>query len=217
MKQWDGGSQRRTRAIFLSAFARVCPHPIAWLLWLLLLLITLSGVAAQPMNRAGVVVDFGNGRLQTACVTFPEPSLTGLELLQRSGLPVAIAQQPGGALVCQIGDTGCPADDCFCACHGGDCAFWNYWHAQAGNWAFSPIGAAQYTVQPGTIDGWAWGGNATAPSSLPSLGLVCHAQQHFLPLVLRDKAGIGDWGLEIDHGLQSPISNLQSQLTQAHD
>lgn len=156
----------------------------SYLLWLLLLLITFSGVGAQPVNQAGVVVDFGNGRLQTACVTFTEPSLTGLELLERAGLPLTIAQQPGGALVCQIGDTGCPADDCFCACRGGDCAFWNYWHGQNGDWSFSPIGAAHYTVLPGTVDGWAWGGNATAPSSPPSLGLICSAQQQFLPLVM---------------------------------
>ena len=193
MERWDADEHRRTRTNVLSAFVRVCPRPISGFLWLLLLLITFSGAVAQPVNQAGVVVDFGNGRLQTTCVTFTEPSLTGLELLQRAGLPLAIAQQPSGALVCQIGDTGCPADDCFCACRGGDCAFWNYWHAQNGDWSFSPIGAAHYTVQPGAVDGWAWGGNATAPSSLPSLGFICNAERDFLPLVMRG-VGHGEWG-----------------------
>ncbi len=125
---------------------------------LLLLLLLLAGpVTAQegPPNRAGLVVRFGDGRVVTRCVPFSEPTISGYDLLERSGLGVVIAYSPGlGGAVCQIGGQGCPAEDCFCA-YPPD--FWSYWYLAEGGWRFSPVGAAGRQVRPGDVDGWSWG------------------------------------------------------------
>ena len=45
-------------------------------------------------HRAGLVIRFGDGSVQTQCVSFGESSITGEELLQRSGLPRSHEPQP---------------------------------------------------------------------------------------------------------------------------
>lgn len=138
---------------------------------------------AQAPNRAGIVVDYGGGRVESACVTFPEPEITGLELLQRSGLPVSF-QVTSGVTVCSIGNVGCsyPAEGCFCQCAGiGTCTYWSY-HLldEGGSWQYSQIGAGAVRVLPGQMNGWRWGaGQASdAPSPLPtSFEAVCAAPE----------------------------------------
>jgi LPXTG-motif cell wall-anchored protein len=131
-------------------------------------------------HRAGLVIRYGDGRVQTACVRFREPSLSGLELLERAGIPV-IAQTGGmGAAVCKIGGEGCdyPVEDCFCKCKGAECTYWAYHHLENGAWRYSPLGASAWRVQPGSVDGWAWGaGNVQAGAQPPAISLdqVCAA------------------------------------------
>ncbi|MCU0490315.1 MAG: hypothetical protein MUD01_01810, partial [Chloroflexaceae bacterium] len=99
---------------------------------------------AQESNRAGLVVRYGDGSVQTACVRFPEEQITGLDMLARSGIPY-IAQQGGiGAAVCKIGNEGCdyPAEDCFCKRDGPRSIFWSYHTLVEGSWRFSNLGAA---------------------------------------------------------------------------
>lgn len=118
-----------------------------------------------PENRAGLVIQFGDGRVATYCVRFGEPSITGLELLNRSGLrPVAEVGGLGSA-VCSIDGQGCayPAQSCFCQCQGAACAYWNYLHLIDGAWRYSPVGASGYSVTDGAVDGWAWGDQAAPP------------------------------------------------------
>jgi hypothetical protein len=129
---------------------------------LLLLLITglvlASQTLAQTTNRAALVVSFGGGQVETACVEFSEPEITGLEVLQRAGLNVEAQVQGLGAAVCRIDGTGCPGDNCFCQCTGGGaCRFWNYWHLVNGQWQFSQVGGGIYPVQNGAVEGWSWG------------------------------------------------------------
>lgn len=128
-------------------------------------------VHAQEPNRAGVVVQHGDGEIATACVEFEEPALSGLELLRRSGLDM-IYEATAGLTVCSIDGEGCqyPNEDCFCECMGdGPCTYWSYWHldAETGQWTYSQLGADAYEVKPGTVDGWRWGagtpGNAPEP------------------------------------------------------
>lgn len=115
-------------------------------------------LAAQTSNQAALVVRFGDGNVHRQCVTFSEPEITGYDLLQRSGLDVAVEAQGMGALICSIGGTGCPADDCLCQCKGGgDCVYWSYWHQNGGGWQYSPGGASIYPVTNGVVEGWSWG------------------------------------------------------------
>lgn len=143
------------------------PRRLLFLLFGLLLLVVLAGRpgAAQGPNRAGLVVQFGNGEAVGVCVSFDEQSISGYELLQRSGL--SFVTQGGsqyGAAVCKISDayraSGCdyPADDCFCECRrAGNCNYWAYHHLQNGVWVYADHGASGSTIRNGMVDGWGYG------------------------------------------------------------
>lgn len=133
------------------------------LICLLVLTVIFAGAPpalANGPNRAGLVVRFGNGSVWSGCITFSEPQITGLELLRRSGLSL-ITEEGGvyGGAVCKIGSDGCdfPYTSCFCQCEGADCLYWAYYHLQNGTWQYSNVGAGNYWVRPGDVEGWAWG------------------------------------------------------------
>jgi hypothetical protein len=142
-----------------------------------LTLLAYAPSAAVGDNRVALVVDFGGGVVERRCVSFTEPQITGYQALERSGLPVETDFQAGGAAVCRIDGTGCPANDCFCSCRGGsDCVYWSYWHLVAGAWQYSMGGSGQYMVSDGAIEGWVWGlGSVTqaSPPPLVSFAEVC--------------------------------------------
>jgi hypothetical protein len=120
-------------------------------------------------NQAGLVIQYGDGRVETACVYFSEPEISGLDALTRSGLSY-IAQTGGvGAAVCKIGGDGCdfPNEDCFCRCKGADCTYWSYQQLRDGAWAQSPLGASSSKVRPGNVEGWAWGAGSVAQGAQP--------------------------------------------------
>jgi hypothetical protein len=115
--------------------------------------------SAQAANKAAIVVRFADGSSQARCVDFAESQLTGLQLLQRAGYPVVLAQVVGqGAAVCKIGADGCDPNSCL-VCQ--PPKYWSYWHLDGGQWRYSNVGAATYAVKPGTVEGWAWPGNVT--------------------------------------------------------
>ena len=59
-------------------------------------------------NRAALVVRAGDGSVQTKCVSFSEPAISGEELLKRSGMTVVINPNSGfGGAVCSINGYGC--------------------------------------------------------------------------------------------------------------
>ncbi len=157
---------KRSR-LFLAAFT----------LLLLFLWIVPGGMRALDTNRVALVIRESDQSVQTACVEFTEPEITGLEVLQRSGLDVNIDVQGLGALVCRIEQTGCATDDCWCQCKGGgDCIYWSYWHQLNGAWQYSQGGAGQYIVRDGDVDGWSWGpgaANAAYPPPEISFDDVC--------------------------------------------
>ena len=118
--------------------------------------------AALPLqpNRAGLVVQFAEGQVATACVRFSEASLTGYDLLVRSGLLVTSLTDPSlGTAVCGIENTGCPADDCFCAMP----SYWAYWEQGPSGWAYAVTGAAQSQVVNGNVNAWSWGEGIALP------------------------------------------------------
>jgi hypothetical protein len=123
--------------------------------------------ARQPdPHQAGLVVVHGDGSVASACVAFSEESISGAELLRRSGVEVTLGDYGGlGYGVCAIGDEGCPAGrDCFCQCRGRPCAYWVYSHRQPdGSWAASGVGASTWQVRDGDVDGWVWGDGSAAP------------------------------------------------------
>nr|MBC7244667.1 hypothetical protein [Chloroflexota bacterium] len=115
---------------------------------------TASSGAAQPKHWAGLVVQFGDGSYITRCIPFAEDSISGLELLMRSGLSIVT----WGGAVCRIEQDGCdyPTMPCFCQCTGAQCLYWSYWHWRDGRWVYSQVGSADYQVRHGDIEGWSW-------------------------------------------------------------
>ncbi len=139
--------------------------------WLLLLLWLFwpGTVWAQADGRAGLVVVGEDGAVTTTCVSFPETEISGYELLSRSGLAVTSSVSGAGTAVCAIEGVGCPADDCFCACQGGDCAYWSYWLADGGEWQYARAGAGQVPVINGDVQGWTWGAGSVTSAIPPPL------------------------------------------------
>jgi len=139
---------------------------------------------AGGLHRAGLVVDYGDGWVFTFCIPFTGTHITGLDLLQRAGLPLV---EDGGA-VCMIGDTGCPTGTpCFCACMGPPpCTYWSYWvkDAAATTWTFSTAGAADRRLSDGDVDGWSWSDGAPPPNR--AFDDLCGPLHHaFLPSVYK--------------------------------
>lgn len=157
------------------------------LLAVLLALTGAAGAAAQGgEQRAGLVVQYGDGRVETACVRFSEPELSGVELLERSGLPVVLQAGGVGAAVCKIGPDGCdyPAEACFCRRDGARSVYWAFYTLEAGAWAYATLGAANTPARDGDVHGWAWGlGDSTSGAQPPPLdwASVCAPAQAGAP------------------------------------
>ena len=109
--------------------------------------------SAAPVNpnTVGVVVQYPDGRIETRTVTFSEPTITGLQALQRAGLSLELS----GTLVCSIAGSGCPSADCFCGCPApfDPCYYWSYFHWNGHAWQFAPVGAGEHPLQDGDVDG----------------------------------------------------------------
>ena len=149
------------------------------LLLVVVVLVLAAGAPAdaQDDNHVAVIVDYGDGQTATRCVAFPEPEISGLEALGRSGLVVENEVQAGGAAVCRIDGVGCAVDDCFCACRGGgECRYWSYWQLRDGVWRYAVAGASRSRVVDGAVEGWVWGAGSVTeapPPPLVSFDEVC--------------------------------------------
>ena len=134
-----------------------------------------AATRAQSLNRAGLVVRFGDGSTITRCVTFSEPEISGLDVLARSDLVVVAA----GSAICDIeGESGCPVEACFCQCPGGgsSCLYWTYWHLVDEGWAYATAGSGGYQVHDGDVEGWAWG--SEGPPPVVSFAEICASPAH---------------------------------------
>jgi hypothetical protein len=138
--------------------------------------------ASATLNRAGLVIDYGNGTVETYCVEFAEETINGWELLQRAGPQ---AEQYGG-FVCNIKGVGCPVSDCACECKNPPpCLYWSYWVKSSpgeGGWSYSNTGAWLRQVYDGYVDGWHWGVAAKPPNC--SHEEVCGSTDPVGPVVL---------------------------------
>ena len=123
---------------------------------------------AENPNRAGLVIDHGNGTVVKQCLEFSESEISGYELLEKSGLDLNIEASSGiGVAICRIDGRGCtyPEDECFCRCSGGgECVFWSYWYQDNGDWQFSGSGASKLTVRNGDMQAWVWGEGSVGSS-----------------------------------------------------
>jgi len=155
-----------------------------WLVVVLLLVAASLGgasVSAQSgMNRAAIIARFADGQNLVKCVQFSEASISGEELLRRTGWTIVIdADTDQGAAICKVNETGCEVDDCFCRCRGGSqCEYWSYWHWIGDEWEYSDWGATDYDVTDGALEGWSWGpGNWVTGTEPPAFTFeqICNA------------------------------------------
>ena len=155
-----------------------------WLLGCLLFLVATFGLSGTTMadepNQAGLIIDFGDGRVETRCIAFDEEEITGADLLLTySGLDMVIDASSGmGITVCQLEGEGCayPSEHCFCQCMGGGaCAYWNYFYREPGSseWTYSALGAVLRKVRHGSVEAWVWGNGTTPPSFEGSFASIC--------------------------------------------
>jgi hypothetical protein len=123
---------------------------------------------AQAPQRAAVVVRLDEGRVESRCVAFEEASISGYDLLLRSGLAVDAQVASIGTMVCAVAGTGCPVNDCLCQCQGGEnCVYWSYWHLTDGRWQYARAGAGSYRISDGMVDGWVWGPGSVSSAPPP--------------------------------------------------
>jgi hypothetical protein len=154
-----------------------------YLILIISLLVLVLGLAlsqpssAQGTNRAGLVIQFSDGVVETRCVEFSKQTITGLEVLEQSGLPVLAAFDPSlGAMVCKIQEQGCPVDNCLCQ---NPPDYWSYWHLNGNSWVYSPAGSSTYQVSDGEVQGWSWGpGN---PPPVRTFNEICAAPAADIP------------------------------------
>lgn len=150
------------------------------LLFLLSVLLGYPRLArAGEAYQAGIVIQFGGGRVETYCIAFEGAEISGADLLAASGINAIIDASKGmGITVCQIEGEGCayPSEACFCQCMGGgDCAYWNYFYRDPGEaeWTYSALGAVLRRVSPGSVEAWVWGDGRTPPASDLTFEAIC--------------------------------------------
>jgi hypothetical protein len=158
--------------------------------------VTLAG-AQEGDSRAALVIRYEDGSVETKCVAFSSPAITGEELLQRSGLTVIMDYNAltGGA-VCSINSLGCSVQDCFCRCQGADCQYWAYYHWADGGWQYSQMGASGYQVKNGSLEGWSWGpGNFSSGTEPPAIKFeeICKQVPSTTPAASPGPAGPTSW------------------------
>lgn len=139
--------------------------------------VSLSGINSSLTNhQAGLAVFPGDGNVYTACVSFTEDTITGFDLLQRSGLKIEIATNPSqGTAVCSIEGVGCPSNDCFCNMPD----YWSFWQYIDVGWAYSAVGSDQSPVIDGDVNAWSWG--AGDPPAMISYQNICEGVPFVLP------------------------------------
>ncbi len=155
----------------------------ALLLALALLILGRAGALhAQTPNQAGLVILHGDGTTVSRCISFESESISGYELLERSGLEMRTEVSGMGPTLCAIDGEGCAAGEhCFCRCLSSSCEYWSYWRLEDDGWRYSNIGAGNTTVTAGVVDAWVWSegsiqkGTAHEPPDL-TLDAICQAQ-----------------------------------------
>ncbi len=132
-----------------------------------------AGISAARADggEAGLVVEHGDGTVETYCITFTGDGIRGDELLRRAG----VSFDQFGGLVCSLGprpEEACPAassfETCTCKCKGSDCVYWAFFTRSYGKeWVYSALGFAAQKAKDGDLQGWRWGKGSAMSAPAP--------------------------------------------------
>lgn len=132
---------------------------------ILILVLFLLAPTAVFANQAALVVVLQN-RTITECVTFEQPVINVIDLLQLSGLKFTTATFKFGEAVCSIQNTGCqfPQEPCFCQCTSTSpsCLFFALFVLKNGQFEAAHVGESHLIVHDGDVIALAFG-NGTPP------------------------------------------------------
>jgi hypothetical protein len=117
---------------------------------------TVAACAAEGPSAVLVVDTERPAGQHRLCVALPDPSVTGIELIelanQQHGLQYRLGY--GGNVVCQLAGVGYQSDECL---NDGP-EFWGYWRGDgSGGWEWSSGGGNSTVVRDGDVEGWSWG------------------------------------------------------------
>lgn len=130
--------------------------------------------AATPV--AGLLVIHEDGETAWVLVPFVGESISGVDLIHRSGLDITEVSFGGlGVGICAIDETGCDVSECRRRlCHGPDPddPYWQYFLGNPdGTWTSSALGISADTVLPGDVRAFTW--SASEPLiPAPTIGEV---------------------------------------------
>lgn len=141
------------------------------------LLIGLSALLAAGVARAdgeaGLVIQHGDGNVDTYCVPFKGDAISGVELLKAVSIPVARV----GDAVCALGNEGVLGASDYDSCWGPSGRYWAYFSARYGQpWVYSAVGFALLKSKDGEMQAWRWGvggPNSAPPPPAISFEAVC--------------------------------------------
>lgn len=165
-----------------------------------------QAAVCDQVSGVTVVVDFGEpGDTSLGCAT-GDPT-TGLEALTKSGHGYTfLPRQPG--FVCTIDARPDPCNN------GPASAYWSYWHAKpGGSWSYATLGASSHNPEPGSVEGWSFGGgkppSVTVSDTLATTGPT---QPPSATRDLKPEGGSGLGGLALGVGLVVPIGAAAGYL-----
>lgn len=169
----------------------------------------------QEARTAGLVIQTDQGGVTTACVAFDGKSISGLALLDDSGIPYQI--QDG--FMNSILEVSNPA---------GGTMYWSYWYWDGREWVFNNTGAGDSRVFSGSIEAWYFTSwemfPSLPPEFVPNLSSICgrpipknfaiQPSLHFYDLnpYPKDRAQITAWknGTFQEESLSTPHSEIST-------
>jgi hypothetical protein len=128
--------------------------------------------AHAAIHHAALVIQHASGSVITRCVAFAEDQITGLQLVERSGVQYdAEGFGSMGSAMCQLDrEPSTVPPGCF-----GSGPYWQYFHRRGGSWQTSTMGASSSGVHDGDMDGWHYAVGANQAPGIVAFATVCGA------------------------------------------
>jgi hypothetical protein len=116
----------------------------------------------EPNTGVTVIVDeqkLAEGNIYVGCALGEQAN--GAEALEHAGFHIEGTKEYGLDFVCRIEGEPTPAEQT-CQLAAPADAYWTYWHGEpGGRWGYSDSGALGYKPNPGSVEGWSFGGGDT--------------------------------------------------------